>query len=154
MSDALIEPMPVFQARYTHGVDEKRRVQIPAKWRPKTEGVEFALVLWPHQDKPDACLLVLPPKAFADFVQKITAMPFAEPKAEALRRILGEKSDTVALDKAGRICLPEWMATAVGIKNEAVLNGMFDRFQIWNPERYEVTRQATEALAPDAFRQF
>ena len=152
MSNALVEP--IYQARYRHGVDEKRRVQIPAKWRPTAEGVEYALVLWPHNDKPDACLLVLPPKAFADFFQKITAMPFGDPKAEALRRILGEKSDRVPLDKAGRVCLPEEMARAAGITSEALLNGMFDRFQIWNPERYEATKAGVEALAPDAFRQF
>ena len=151
MSNALIET--VYQSRYRHGVDEKRRVQIPAKWRPADEGFQFALVLWPHQEKPDACLLVLPPKAFSEFVQKITAMPFADPKAEALRRILGEKSDRVQLDKAGRICLPDTFATAVGIKDEAILNGMFDRFQIWNPERYEATRASVDSLVPDAFKQ-
>lgn len=142
---------PVYQARYRHGVDEKRRVQIPAKWRPADEGIQFSLILWPHNGQPDACLLVLPPSAFAELFAKIKAMPFAERKAEALRRILGEKSDTVQLDKAGRLCLPDWMASAAGIKDEAVLNGMFDRFQIWNPERYEASRQAVDALAPDAF---
>jgi hypothetical protein len=38
------------------------------------------------------------------------------------------------LDKAGRICLPEGMARAAGIKDEAVLVGLLDRFEIWNPE--------------------
>jgi MraZ protein len=142
---------PIYQARYRHGLDDKRRVQIPAKWRSAEEGVQFALILWPHNGQSDACLLVLPPAAFAELVQKIKAMPFADRKAEALRRILGEKSDRVQVDKAGRICLPDWMASAVGIKSEAVLNGMFDRFQIWSPERYEETRAAVDALAPDAF---
>lgn len=142
---------PIYQARYRHGVDEKRRVQIPAKWRSADEGVQYALILWPNSGQADACLLVLPPAAFGELVAKIKAMPFADPKAEALRRILGEKSDRVQLDKAGRICLPDWMAAAVGIKDEAVLNGMFDRFQIWSPERYEQTRASVDALAPDAF---
>ena len=142
---------PIFQARYRHGLDDKRRVQIPAKWRSAEEGIQLALILWPHNGQPDACLLVLPPAAFTELVQKIKAMPFADRKAEALRRILGEKSDRVPVDKAGRICLPDWMASAVGIKTEAVLNGMFDRFQIWSPERYEETRVAVDALAPDAF---
>lgn len=142
---------PLYQAKYRHGLDDKRRVQIPAKWRSAEEGVEFALILWPHNGQSDACLLVLPPAAFKELVQKIKAMPFADKKAEALRRILGEKSDRVQVDKAGRICLPDWMASAVGIKTEAVLNGMFDRFQIWSPERYEETRAAVDALAPDAF---
>jgi len=151
MSNAVTEP--IYQARYRHGVDEKRRVQIPAKWRPTGDGVELALVLWPHDDQPDACLLVLPPRAFADFVQKITAMPFGDPKAEALRRILGEKSDRVPIDKAGRICVPEEFARAAGITSEVFLIGMFDRYQIWNPERYEQTQAGVRKLAPDAFRQ-
>jgi len=142
---------PIYQARYRHGVDEKRRVQIPAKWRSADEATQFALILWPHNGQADACLLVLPPTAFGELVQKIKGMPFADRKAEALRRVLGEKSDRVQLDKVGRICLPDWMAAAVGIKDEAILNGMFDRFQIWNPERYEESRAAVEALAPDAY---
>jgi MraZ protein len=150
MPNESTEPI-YYSARYRHGVDEKRRVQVPAKWRPGEEGVQFTLILWPHNGQADACLLVLPPLVFAELVQKIRAMPFADRKAEALRRILGEKSDRVQLDKVGRICLPDWMAEAAGIKDEVVLNGMFDRFQIWNPERYEATRAAVDALAPDAF---
>lgn len=141
----------VYQSLYRHGVDEKRRVQIPSKWRPEQEGTEFALILWPHNGQPDACVLVLPPAAFSELKQKIRAMPFADRKAEALRRILGEKSDSVQLDKAGRMCLPDWMAAAAGIQEKAALIGMFDRFQIWNPERYEGSRSAVDAQAPDAF---
>ena len=34
-----------YNSLYRHGVDEKRRIQIPAKWRPAKDGVEFTLVL-------------------------------------------------------------------------------------------------------------
>ena len=149
MPNEFIEP--IYQARYRHGVDEKRRVQIPAKWRPGEESAQYALILWPHNGQPDACLLVLPPTAFGELVGKIKAMPFAAKNAEALRRFLGEKSDQVQLDKAGRICLPDWMASAVGIKDEAILIGMFDRFQIWSPDRYEETKPGVDAVAVDAF---
>jgi MraZ protein len=142
----------IYQSIHRHSVDAKRRVQIPAKWRSAAdEGTQFALILWPHPGIPDACVLVLPPAAFSNLVQKITAMPFGDPRAEALRRILGEKSDRVPLDKAGRICLPDWMAKAADIGEEAILNGMLDRFQIWNPQRYDETRPKVQALAPDAF---
>jgi len=141
----------LYNSRYLHGVDEKRRVQIPAKWRGGG-GSEFTLILWPNGAEKDACLLVLPPTVAQALVGKLTAMPFGDPKAEALRRFLGEKSDSVTADKAGRITLPEGMAKAVGIEKEAVLNGMFDRFQIWNPEKYEASRAAVDALAPEAFK--
>jgi MraZ protein len=142
-----------YNSFYRHGVDEKRRLQIPAKWRPSAPDIEFTLILWPKGSQADACLLVLPPDEWVSLVQKLKALPFADPKAETLRRILGRKSDRVALDKAGRICLPEGMARAAGIESEAVLLGLVDRFEIWNPERFESSTAVDEQLSSEAFRQ-
>jgi MraZ protein len=142
---------PIYNSVYRFGVDEKRRLQIPAKWRPVAE-TTFTLILWRNGWQPDACLLALPPRLARTFVDKMTALSFSDANAEALRRFLGEKSDTVIVDKAGRICLPDAMAKAAGIGKEALLNGMFDRFQIWNPERYEATRPAVDNLAANAFQ--
>src|SRR5216684_6567598 len=92
-----------YNSLYRHGIDEKRRVQIPAKWRPSQPDVEFTLILWPNGAQSEACLLVLPPAEMSALADKIRAMPYADPKAAALRRVLGSKSATVTLDKAGRI---------------------------------------------------
>jgi MraZ protein len=141
-----------YHSLFRHGLDEKRRVQIPAKWRPSQPDVEFTLILWPNGAQPDACLLVLPPAEMNALAEKIRAMSFADPKASALRRLLGSKSASVSLDKAGRICLPEAMAKAVGIEDEAILVGLVDRFEIWNPERYQKVSAVDEALLPEAFK--
>src|SRR3954453_22668651 len=142
----------LYHSLFRHGVDEKRRVQIPAKWRPSEPDVEFTLILWPNGAQPDASLLVLPPMEMRALADKIRAMPFADPKASALRRLLGSKSASVSLDKGGRICLPENMAKAVGIDGEAVLVGLVDRFEIWSPERYETVSAVDAALLPEAFK--
>ncbi|HEX4646570.1 MAG TPA: transcriptional regulator MraZ [Verrucomicrobiae bacterium] len=141
-----------YHSLFRHGVDEKRRVQVPAKWRPSQADVEFTLILWPNGAQPDACLLVLPPAEMNALAEKIRAMSFADPKASALRRLLGSKSANVSLDKGGRICLPETMAKAVGIENEAILVGLVDRFEIWNPEQYQRVSAVDEALLPEAFK--
>ena len=62
--------------------------------------------------------------------------------------------ELVNLDSAGRIMLPEWIAAAAGLAvgKEAVMNGMFDCFQIWSPERYDATRSSVAAKAPNAFK--
>src|ERR1041385_5312469 len=137
-----------YNSLYRHGVDEKRRLQIPAKWRPSQADVAFTLILWPKGTMQDACLLVLPPDEWMALVQKLKALPFADPKAEVLRRIIGRKSDRVALDKAGRICLPDGMAKVAGIDKEAILLGLVDRFEIWNPERFDTVSAVGEQLAP------
>ena len=145
-----IEPI-YYNSLYRHGVDEKRRIQIPAKWRP-TEPEILTLILWPKGTLIEACLLVLPPREWTALVEKLKAMPYADPKAEALRRLLGKKSDRVTPDKAGRICLPEAMAQAATIGNEALLVGLVDRFEIWNPDRYNSASAVDDELLPEAFK--
>ena len=140
-----------YHSCYRFGVDDKRRVQVPAKWRPAKADTEFTLFPWPKGQWQEACLLVLPPAERDALVAKLRAMPYSDPRAQALRRLLGSKSDQVTLDKGGRICLPEVMAKAVGIEKEAVLVGLLDRFEIWNPERYDAAKALDEALSTEAF---
>ena len=142
--------LPIFyHALYRHGVDEKRRVQIPSKWRPEAEGT-FTLVLL-KKGQPNRCILGLPPARMMAMAEKLSQMPLNDKSAEALRRLLGTYSDTVTTDKSGRICLPDWMAKEAGIDKEAVLVGMVDRFQIWNPERHQATSDVDNALHEDAY---
>src|SRR3974390_2938252 len=103
-----------YNSLYRHGVDAKRRVRIPSKWRPAKSGTELTLVLWPKA-KEGPCLRVLPPQEMAELMRDIDAMPNSDPNKVVLKRFIGSESVQVPLDKAGRICLPEEMARAVGI---------------------------------------
>jgi MraZ protein len=143
---------PCYNSYYDNVVDEKRRVQIPSNWRKGQNETEFMLVIWSTGSQKDACLLVLPPAAADKLRSRITAMPFGDAHAEALRRALGRKSQMVTSDKAGRLTLPEHMAKAAGIETKVVLVGMFDRFQIWNPDRFTTATEGDEALAQEAFK--
>ena len=140
-----------YNSLYRHGVDEKRRVQIPAKWRPAKSGVEFTLILWP-KSKEGPCLRVLPPQEMAELMRDIDAMPNEDPNKVVLKRFIGSESVQVALDKAGRICLPEEMARMAGIEAEAVLVGLLDRFEIWNPRRFDNVRASDAIMAQEAFK--
>src|SRR2546430_317140 len=122
-----------YNSLYRHGVDEKRRVQVPSKWRPIKAGIEFTLVLWP-KSKEGPCLRVLPPKKMAELMRDIAVMPNSDPNKVVLKRFIGSESVQVALDQAGRICLPDELAKAAGITKEVVLVGLLDQFEIWNPE--------------------
>lgn len=140
-----------YNALYRHGVDEKRRVQIPAKWRPAKPEIEFTLILWPKA-KEGPCLRVLPPKEMAELMRDIDAMPNGDPNKVVLKRFIGAESVQVAVDKSGRICLPEEMARAAGIKDQAVLVGLLDRFEIWNPNRFEAVKASDAVMAHEAFK--
>jgi MraZ protein len=140
-----------YNSLYQHGVDEKRRIQIPAKWRPDKPGTELTLMLWPKA-KEGPCLRVLPPAEMAKMVSAIDAMSNGDSNKVVLKRFIGSESVQVSVDKAGRICLPEGMARAAGIKDTAMLVGLLDRFEIWNPQSYEKVKASDAVLAHEAFK--
>lgn len=139
-----------YNARYRHGVDEKRRVQIPAKWRPEEPGTEFTVILWPKYAE-GACLRVVPPEQMDKLMATLNAMENSNRNKTVLKRLIGGASAQVSLDKAGRICLPDEMARQAGIGDEVVMVGLLDRFEIWNPDRYEKREAADAVLAAEAF---
>jgi len=140
-----------YNSLYQHGVDEKRRVQIPAKWRPVKPGTELTLILWPKA-KEGSCLRVLPPQQMAKLMRYVDVMPNSDSNKVVLKRFIGSESVQVALDKAGRICLPEKMARDAGIGAEAMLVGLLDRFEIWSPKRYENVKASDAVMAQEAFK--
>jgi len=141
----------IYNSTYRHGVDEKRRIQIPSMWRPVETGVQLTLIVWPQRVE-GPCLRVLPPKEMAELMAELDAMPNGDRNKTILKRIIGAESTQVTLDKAGRICVPEEMARAAGIEDEATLVGLLDRFEIWDPARYEKVKASDAVMAPDAFK--
>jgi MraZ protein len=88
----------------------------------------------------------------ADLMRDIDAMPNSDPNKTVLKRFIGSESIQVLVDKAGRICLPEPMAKSADIKDAAVLVGLLDRFEIWNPERYQKVKASDAIMAQEAFK--
>lgn len=140
-----------YNSLYRHGVDEKRRVQVPAKWRPAQSGVELTLIVWPKSNE-GPCLRVLPPIEMAELMRDLNAMPNSDPNKVVLKRFIGSESVQVSVDKGGRICLPEEMAKAANITDEAILVGLLDRFEIWNPQRFEKVKASDAIMAQEAFK--
>jgi MraZ protein len=153
MSNSATSATQIYNSVYRHGCDDKRRIQVPAMWRPVEEGVQFTLIVWPQRLE-GPCLRVLPPKEMAELMAELDAMPNNNPNKTVLKRIIGSESTQVTLDKAGRICVPEDLATAAGLKvsAEVVLVGLLDRFEIWEPERYAKVKAADAVLAAEAFK--
>ena len=108
-------------------------------------------MLWP-KSKEGPCLRVLPPCEMAELMRDIDAMPNSDPNKVVLKRFIGSESVQVSVDKGGRICLPEEMANAAEIKDQAVLVGLLDRFEIWNPERYQKVKASDAIMAQEAFK--
>ncbi len=141
----------IFNSSFPMKVDDKRRVQIPAKWRPEEPGAELTIVPW--ETAHGISLRVFPQAQFLKMIEKIEAMPEGSLERDELLRKVGRNSEQVTIDSAGRITLPEAMLKAAGLSTntEAMLVGVVRVFEIWNQTSFRAS-ETTTALGPANYR--
>lgn len=138
-----------FNSSFPMKVDDKRRVQIPAKWRTNESGDELTLVPW--ETAHGMSLRAFPQARFLKMIEKIESMPDGSVERDELLRKVGRNSEQVAVDSAGRFTIPDGMLKAAGLSTQAVLVGVVRVFEIWNPERFAAS-EASTALGPANYR--
>lgn len=125
---------------FTHNLDDKGRLTLPAKFREElAPGVVVTYGL-------DDCLVAYPQAAFATIAARLSDLPMAERPAQ--RHMFGNAADDIP-DKQGRVLIPLHMREYAGLDGEAVIIGLFNRLEIWNPDRWAAVSAQTdrEALA-------
>ncbi len=129
----------MFLGEYTHSLDEKGRLTLPARWR---EQLGLSVVITRGLDQ---CLFVFPADKFESIAREIDQLGFSKSDARALSRHLFAKATDVEPDKQGRIILTPALREFAGIENEAVIVGVNNRIEIWNPHRYTEADAAIES---------
>lgn len=133
----------MFWGEYSHTIDDKGRLTIPAKHRDRlgeaiiTRGLDRNLALYP-----------LP--AWEQLVSRLRELPITDPNARALQRLIFSGAQEVSPDKQGRILVPPYLREYAGITQSAVIAGMESYVEIWDPEAWAKTLeivQNTEANA-------
>jgi division/cell wall cluster transcriptional repressor MraZ len=120
---------------------------IPVKWRPKDPSVVFMVLAWPIAVKD--FLLVLPPDGWRAMKEKMKSNSLTDTRVATLERVMGSISVPLTLDRVGRFCLPDHLAEAVGIRKEAQFVGRMDKFEVWDPKRFEKANAQDEAVAAE-----
>lgn len=110
-------------------MDEKGRVTVPARWRPKLADGFF---LCPGLDR---CLFILPLERWTQVQQKLSEASLGNAEAERLQRHFGSGTEAT-LDRQGRVLIPPKLRERAGllVSGEVLLCGAFNRVEIWNPE--------------------
>jgi MraZ protein len=126
-----------FYYEFEHGVDDKRRVQAPSRWKESLKAPHYVLVLWPHFDLGCQYIRVLPPEKHAELLSELQRASIGDAKGMALKRIIGRTTESVTIDTNRRFMLPKGMADGAGITDKVVLLGAVDTFEIWSPETYQ-----------------
>lgn len=137
---------------YTHKLDAKRRMTIPSDWRALVGEPQRIFVL---QGVDTPHLRALPAHEMARRLEKLKAVSLADTSAQDHIRALTARSDLLPWDAQGRIRVREELLAFAGIKDDAVLVGSFNGFEIWSPEKWnEKQKAAQQATLADAIRFF
>ncbi len=122
---------------YSHKVDAKGRLSLPARFRKALSEEDLVVTV----DPTNACLYVFEMDGFNDWVasffMKDGGFNPRNPNHVAARRELKARADEVSVDAAGRINVSAKQREAVGIDKDVVLIGNTDYFEIWDAKRRE-----------------
>lgn len=132
--------MDQFVSTFTNKIDAKGRVSVPASFRTvlAKDGFE-GIYVYPSLD--DDAL----DAGGQRLLDKIHALiedlaPFSD-ESDHLRMALFGASEVLSIDQDGRIVLPERLRKAAGITNQVTFVGLGDKFQMWEPSRFEAQFQ-------------
>ena len=124
----------VFVNSYTHYLDSKKRLTIPAVWREMVGAPRQLFVL---QGVNDQCLCVYPAQELLRRMERLRNLSIADDQGRQFARALASRAELVPWDSQGRIRVKDELLEYAGLVNEVVLSGTFDGFELWSPERWQ-----------------
>ena len=131
----------MFIGEYSHTLDEKGRVNIPAKFRRDVrEGVVVTRGL-------DRCLFVYTRDEWHTMAVKLGSLPISGQKSRAFARLMLAGAWDAELDSQGRIMLPEYLRSYASLKKHVTITGLGGRMEIWNEDSWNEYKAKTEAAS-------
>ncbi len=131
-------PAGVFLGTFTPKVDEKGRLILPAKFRPR---LGAGLVLTRGLDR---CVFLFPVDEFHAVHDRLRTAPLENKRArDYLRSFLAYASDEIP-DKQGRIPLSPALRAYAGIERDVAVVGLGSRVEIWDVAAWEEYLARTE----------
>jgi MraZ protein len=135
----------MFLGEYTHTIDDKGRLTIPAKFRG---ALAAGLVITRGFDRN---LMLFPVDGWKTLADEIADKPLGDVGMRSFRRRVFSGATDLVPDRQGRIVLPQFLRDFAGIENEVVVAGMYDYLEIWNVAAWGTERQLVES-SDDASR--
>ena len=132
----------MFYGEYSHALDKKGRVIIPAKFREVVKE-HFTEKFYLTRGL-DGCLFVFTEESWKSQERKFREMPFTRGESRKFNRLYFSGACEAVCDKQGRILIPEYLKEYAKIKEEVVMIGVSDRIEIWAKENWEKFFEANQ----------
>ena len=124
--------------KYQNSIDAKCRMIVPAKFRDE---LGHKCILSKDIDK---CMEIHPMSEWERFMEKLSKLPSADPKARQLARHFFASAVECEIDKQGRMTLPQELREYAGIEKELVTVGAYEKIEVWSKEEWNSNENAAE----------
>ena len=124
---------------YTHQLDEKGRVSLPATFRREAADQRFVLL-----EAYAGSLVLYPEVEWGKVEERLLELQSRNPKARSYVLSVVSTAVEVTPDAQGRILIPAKQKEAAGLDGQVLLVGAVNRVELWEPARFAaVTAAAT-----------
>lgn len=128
----------MFYGEFTHSLDNKGRMNLPAKFRRDLrEGIVVTRGL-------DRCLFVYPRREWEELARKLSALPLSQRQSRAFARLMLAGAWDAEIDTQGRVAIPEYLRTYARLGKHAVVAGLYNRMEIWDEDAWLEYKTKTE----------
>ena len=145
------EPAPSFRGNFTHSLDDKGRVSLPADFRHiLLENDEKSVVITNYISEGSRCLEGFGNRAWADFERKLREKSRFSPKLQRLENFYLSRASECPIDLQGRVLIPQYLRVYAGIERELTFTASIHGFRVWDKRVWDLTFEAAEqALMED-----
>lgn len=126
---------------YTHSIDEKNRISLPAKFRSE---MGKKMVVTPGLD---GCLWVFTHKEWQKIEGKLNQSSLGQSDNRGFNRFMFAGAVEVEVDSIGRILIPDFLRDRANLKNKVVVIGVSSRVEIWNEKTWTEYKHGVEKTA-------
>ncbi len=131
----------MFMNAYSHTIDAKGRLILPAKFR---ESLGNFFVLAPGLD---TCLCIYPKERWDALITKMQKLPFTNQKVRKVMRHLIGRGMEMECDRQGRILIPSHLRSFARLEKDVCIMGTGPIIEIWNPELLAREEEGDESIA-------
>lgn len=128
----------MFLGEFTHTIDDKGRLTIPAKFRGQ---LAAGLVVTRGFDQN---LMLFPMDGWQELATRIATRPMSDEDMRTFRRRLFSGAIDLEPDRQGRILLPQYLRDFAAINNEVVIAGNYDYVELWSTKNWAAVRTGIE----------
>jgi len=120
----------MFIGEYNHKIDARGRINIPSKLR---ENLDERFFLTKGLDN---CLFLFPEDEWKVFEEKLKTLPLTNRNARAFVRLFFAGASECAIDKQGRINIPNNLLKHSKIEKEVMIIGVGQRIELWSKKEW------------------